>query len=304
LRRLAGLAIAGFVLTVFAVILIKDGRRLLAYSFRLDPLLVLLAFVIECSGLALAVPVWHQILGRFGSRLGYRDDLRIYCYSLLAGLLPGGIWPMASRAALYDRLGLAGTRVAVASVVESVLMSLAGLIVYGLSGTATLAESFWQRPIIALAIAALAAVWIQPPVFNRVVGWLFHRSRQTDEGLISLRYADLALWLVLEAVVVVIGGAAVYVLLCSFTTVSPGLFFTVVNAWALSVAAGSLFFWMPGTLVIRDGAMTFILAGSLPVSVAVLFVLIVRVLNSASILIVAALAWFLLGRSSPRGLPS
>jgi hypothetical protein len=290
------LALVGAFSLVALVVLIKDSRRLLDYSFRLDPLLVLLSFVVECSGLALAVPVWRQILARFGSRSSFRDDLRIYCYSMLGVVLPGGFWPMVGRAALYERQGISGLRVATASVVEFVVVGLAGLIVYSLATVLNPTESVWQRPGMALAIAAAALALVHPPVFNRIIAWLLRRSRRPVEPPVTLRYAELGRWVVLEGLVLGIGGTAVYVLLRSMAAVPASLFVPVVGAWAAAAAAGNLFFWMPGTPVIRDGAMALVLTQSLPLSTSILFVLLIRVWTIFSILAVAGIARLLLAR--------
>lgn len=296
-RQLIGLIVTVLILVIALAVLIRDGQRLLAYSFRLDPLLVALSFVVECSGLPLAISVWQGVLARFGGHLSYREDLRIYCYSMLGIALPGGFWSLVSRSVLYERQGIAGIRVAVASAVESVLIGLAGLVVYGLTAIWVPSENVWQHPGIALAIAALAFVLVQPPIFNRIVGWLLRRSRPDEKSPISLRYVDLGRWLVLEGILIVIGGGAVYVLLRGFTTAPFGLFIAVVNAWAVAAAVGNLFFWIPATSIIRDGAMILILMQVLPASVAILFVLLVRVWTIASIVIVAVLVWLFLRRN-------
>jgi hypothetical protein len=116
LRVPISLAIMGVFFLAALFVLAKDSRRLLDYSFRLDPLLALLAFVVQSIGLMLAVAVWRRILHRFGGGLSYRDDLRIYCYSMVGVALPGSVWPMIGRAALYSRQRVSGLRVAAASV--------------------------------------------------------------------------------------------------------------------------------------------------------------------------------------------
>ncbi|NOR82069.1 MAG: hypothetical protein GQ526_01085 [Ardenticatenales bacterium] len=296
LRLPLGLALVGVFSLVALVVLINDSRRLLDYSFHLDPLLVLLSFVIECSGLALAVPVWRQILARLGSRSSYRNDLRIYCYSMLGVILPGGFWPMVGRAALYERQGISGLRVAAASIVEFVVVGLAGLLVYSLATLLDPTESVWQRPVLALAITVAALALIHPPVFNRIIRWLLQRSRRAVEPPVTLRYAELGRWVALEGLVLGIGGTAVYVLLRSLAAVPPSLFVPVVGAWAAAAVAGNLFFWMPGTPVVRDGAMALVLTQSLPLSTSILFVLLIRVWTIFSILAVAVLARLLLAR--------
>lgn len=300
LWQFMGLVVTVLLVAIALAMLIKDSQRLLTYSFRLDPLLVLLSFVVECSGLPLAVSTWRGMLARVGGHSSYRDDFRIYCYSMLGIAIPGGFWPLVSRAVLYKRQGVAGVRVAAASVVESVLIGLAGLVVYSLTTTLVPSGNIWQHPGIAWAIAALTFVLVQPPIFNCIIGWLLRRLRPDDELPISLRYTDLGRWLVIEGIVIVIGGGAVYLLLRGFTMVSPGLFFPVISAWAVAAVAGNLLFWVPATSVIRDGAMTLILMQSLPTAVVILFVLLVRVWTIASILIVAALAWLFLRRNRPQ----
>jgi len=303
LRRFIGLAMTMFISALALVVLVRDGQRLLTYAFRLNPLLVALSFVIECSGLPLAVFIWHGILARFGGHLSYQDDFRIYCYSMLGIVIPGGFWSLVSRVVLYERQGVAGVRIAVASVSESALIGLAGLVVYGLTAILVPYENVWQHPGIALAIISLVFLLVQPPVFNRIVGWLLRRSREGNESPISIRYVDLGCWLVLEGILIVIGGGAVYLLLRGFTPVSPALLIPVINAWAVAAVMGNLFFWIPATSIIRDGAMTFILMQFLPASVAILFVLLVRVWTIGSILMVTALAWLLLRRSPAQSVP-
>jgi len=68
----------------------------------------------------------------------------------------------------------------------------------------------------------------------------------------------------------------------------------VITAWAAASAAGNLFFWLPGTFVLRDGALILALSSSLPVSVAVLFAILARVWTIGSLLALAGLVWLVL----------
>jgi hypothetical protein len=178
-----------------------------------------------------------------------------------------------------------------------VIIGLAGLAVYSLAvALHPTGGNVWQRPAVALVIAASAFALLQPPLFNRMVAWLLQRSHRTVEPPVTLLYADLGRWVVLEAVVVVIGGVSVHLLLCSLVAVPPNLLLPVVGAWAAAVVAGNLFFWIPGTSVVRDGAMMLILSQWLPATTAILFVLLIRLWSIASILVIAGLARLLLAR--------
>jgi hypothetical protein len=288
-----------FILLVFSIaaifILIRDSQRLLAYSFNINLWLIVLSFIVECSGLLLAVPVWNKILGRFGNKTDLRDDLRIYSYSMLGVILPGGIWSAVSRVALYGRKGVPKFNVISASLVEFVLMGLAGLIVYGAITTLQPREKIWQNPIIAVTCIGLALILLQPPIFNRIVRFLQNRAKAKTSS-VPMSYKDLGVWLLMESIVVILGGTAVFILLRSITIVSPNLIMQIISAWAIAVVTGNLFFWLPGTPVVRDGAMALILAQSLTPSFAIAFVLLVRIWTMVSILVLIGLVWLVYGQ--------
>ena len=295
-RRFSGPVFIILAIVVTLVIFFIDGQQILNYTFQLNPALVLLSVVIEFSGLILAVPAWHLILARFGSRLSYQDDLRIYCYTILGIVIPGGVWSLVGRVALYERQGVPGMYVTVATVVEFMLIGLAGLAVYGLTIFIQPAETIWQRPGIALLVMAMTLILVQPPVFNRIATLILSRSNPINAPLTLLSYKDLGVLLGLEILTLIIGGTAIYVLLQSFVIAPASLYITMVRAWAAGAVVSNLLFWLPGKPVLRDGAIIVVLAQTLPVSLAVGFVIILRAWTIMSVLLAAGLAWLFLRR--------
>lgn len=107
----------------------------------------------------------------------------------------------------------------------------------------------------------------------------------------SFNFKDLVIWVSVEIIILLIGGMAMFVLLASLTDVSLSMLIPVIASWAVAVAVGNLFFWLPGTPVLRDGAMILALTPSLILPVAVAFVLLVRLWSLASLLLLAGLVW-------------
>ena len=284
--------------------LVLDSKEFFGYTFQLNPWLVLLSVIIEFGGLIFAVPAWHLILARCGGQLSYQDDLRIYCYTLLGVVVPGGIWSLMGRVTLYERQGVPGVQVTVATIVEYVLIGLAGLVIYGLATFLQPSQSMWQRPEVALTIIAIAVILVQPPFFNRFTRWVLKQSKQTQGDLASLDYGDLGLLLGLEILTIIVGGTAIYILLQSFISISIEAYVPVVSAWAAGVVVGNLLFWFPGKPVLRDGAMMLVLAQLLPPTLALAFVIILRVWHVASILLAAGLAWLFLRRRPIKVVPN
>lgn len=296
LKRYGGPVFLGLAIITIPLLIVLDSQRLLAYSFHLDPWYVFLSVVLEFSSLIFTVPAWHLILTRLNVQSTYRDDLRIYCYSLIGFVIPGGIWPFVSRATFYEQQGVSAVKVLVATMVEVLLMGLAGLVVYSLTLLIIPQAVVWHRPEIAILAISGVFILIQPPFFNRISGKILSWFEQTKQQMVDLSYQDLVILLILEAVTIIIAGTAIYYLLQSFVSVSPSAYFSVVGAWGIGVAASNLFFWFPGKPILRDGAMIIVLTQILPPSLAIAFVIIIRIWTMLSMLLSFGLAWSLLRR--------
>jgi hypothetical protein len=294
-NRGARLTAMALVLGVAIYVLVQGGAQLVAQSVRLNPPLVFLSFIISFLGLLVAILCWRLILASYGVHRPVRDDIRIYCYSSLGVVLPGGVWTIVGRSALYQRLGDSSLRVATASVTEAFVSGIAALGVYAITVIVQPDISLWQRPEIGVVFSLVVLFLIQPRIFNQLSGWILERSGQSKELLqVAFDWRALASWICLEAVVVVMGGLAMFALLLSLTVVPPAVLVQAVAAWAAAIAVSTLFFWLPGTFALRDGAMILALTPSLPLPVAFVFVLLVRIWSIAFLLIVAGLAWLTL----------
>ncbi|OGO74792.1 MAG: hypothetical protein A3K41_12695 [Chloroflexi bacterium RIFOXYD12_FULL_57_15] len=293
LSRVAGIVLVLFAIVFIVVILMRDGTKLLEQPVHLNIALLCLSFTIGFWGLLIAVLIWHRILASYGVRQSLRDDLRIYSYSSLPLVLPGGVWGIVSRSVLYQRLGAKGIPVATASIVETLVVGLAAAGLYMASTLVRPDISLWKKPEIGLLFSILALTLIHPRIFNRLVNWALQRTKQEKNGLplASFNFKALVIWVSVEIIILLIGGMAMFVLLASLTDVSPSMLIPVIASWAVAVAVGNLFFWLPGTPVLRDGAMVLVLTPSQTLPVAVAFVLLVRLWSLASLLLLAGLVW-------------
>lgn len=292
LNQVISLALLVAALAFVAYVLVRDGRQLLSQPLHLSLPLVGLSFLVACSGYLVAIPAWRRILRSYGVRQPWRDDLRIYFYSALALVLPGGIWNIVSRSAMYGRLGVKGLTVAAASVVETLVSGVAAMAVYAAASVVRPELTLWKRPEIGILFSIATLILIQPRIFNRLINWAV-RKKDPQAELLQVHFGlgELAVWLGLELAVVAIGGGAMFTLLSSLTPVSPAVFLPVAAAWAAAVAAGNLFFWLPGTPFLRDGAMLLALTPSLSLPVALVFVLLIRLWSLVSLLVIAGGVW-------------
>jgi len=292
LARTLSLALVVLVVVAATTILFREGATLSKQSFQIHLPMVALSTLVSYGGLLLAVVVWHRILAGFGIHHPFRADLRIYNYSVIGVALPGSIWPLAGRTIFYQQLGESPLRVASATVVEAFVIGVAAMAVYAAGVILQPGTSLWTRPEIGAGTAVLAVVLICPPIFNRLSRALQRRSKRVAEPVqVNFRAVDLLGWLGVESVMIVIGGIALFLLLTSLVVTPPELLLRLIVAWAAASAAGNLFFWLPATSLLRDGALILALTPALPMPLAILFAVLARVWSIGALLILAGLTW-------------
>jgi hypothetical protein len=294
-NKLAGigsLCLIGLAIGAAVMFLIHEGTSQSLQSVRLKPVWLTLSFLTACCGLWLDAWVWHRVLASFGVHQPLRATLRVYCYSAVGVALPGSIWPMAGRSLLAQRGGISGLRVVTASIIESFVIGVAAMVVYAGCILLQPGVKLWTRPWVGIGFTLLALVLIYPPVFNRLSTWVLQRSKRVAEPItINVHLRELIGWVLVEIVMVGIGGVALFCLLSSLTPVPGQILLPLVMAWAASSAVGNLFFWLPATSLLRDGALILALTPPLPASLAILFALLARVWSIASLLLIAGLIW-------------
>jgi hypothetical protein len=282
------LAITFAIYTIYA-----NSSELAGFSFHVNIPLLGLSFLIECFGMFIAVLIWRRLIGTLGISHSLPIDIRIYSYSTLALLIPGGFWSIISRSSLYQNLGTRSYKAAIASIMENLLIGTAGLGVYTIATLARPELSPGNKPWMNLILLVALLVLIHPWTFNRLMRWSIQRFKISDQEPISidLRARDLSLWISIEMVVIIIGGIAVFTLLASITSVSLEYLFLMIIIWAIATTTGGLLFWLPGTLFYRDGAIVLMLASSVALPLALAFVIILRLWSIASIILLAGIIW-------------
>jgi hypothetical protein len=296
LNRLLGLLFFPLALAAAGWVLIHESSQIPWQSLHFQGYLLILSFLVECSGLLIAIPIWRRILASYGIRQHIRDDIRIYCYSMLGFALPGGVWTIIGRSSLYNRLGSSGLQVATAGVIEAILSGVGGLIVYALASIFAPKIYLWKQPLVGLVFGLLALVIIFPPVFNRFAGWVLAKTQNNKSASLQVGYTfrNLATWILLEAGVVLIGGIAIFIFLRSIVDVPNIVAIRIILAWGAAAAVSNLFFWLPGTLIIRDGVMALVLIPEMSPAMAFIFVVLQHLWFLGSVLLVTGIVWLIL----------
>ena len=96
---------------------------------------------------------------------------------------------------------------------------------------------------------------------------------------------------------VIIGGVAIFIFLRSFVEVSFDVVPRIILAWGAASAVSNLFFWLPGTMLIRDGVMALVLVPEMTLTLAFVFVVLQHLWFLGSVLLLAGIVWLVINFS-------
>ncbi|HAJ35754.1 MAG TPA: hypothetical protein DCL15_08685 [Chloroflexi bacterium] len=285
--RVRLLALFSIVVT-FAILIyiIYQGRdTLLTYDWQIDWCAVALAFGVLIATFAIVAFTWVAEMRAVGSTLPMSVHLDYYVASHLFRRLPGTIWYIAGRSYLYRQQGESARLVAVVSSLELVLLTV---------GAALVTVMLWVagfQPVpggylwVLIATVGIGALLIQP----RSSRWLLKRIGKVDAP--QLRYSQLICWLFSYVVAWIGSGLIFYLLAYAFTGLGSEHLPYTIGAWALVGALSTLVFFLPSNFGFTEIGLTLLMTAVMPMSVAVVLALTVRVTLTAFDLLAVGL-WF------------
>ncbi len=283
-----------FWVLVAVTILVFLARSLLANWANLHVSLgqlrwdwLLLSALFFALGYGVSALLWHESLVVFDSSPGFRRALEIILLSQLPKYLPGGFWAIVGLVELAKKAGVRRS-VSLASVgLISAAQVLSGLI-FGVAVGLDLAVLGRTRLLAVGAGVVLAAVFMHPSVFSRVVRASFRLVGQECPPM-SLSLGQ-TIWLLLVALLhFPLAGLGLYFMAAALVPLSPSTIPSFMGAYALSWTIGYVAIFAPGGLGVREGIMVLLLTTAATLPVAILVSLAQRVWLTVIELVLAGL---------------
>jgi hypothetical protein len=278
-------------LTVVVIVslITSNWETLRDYEWQIRPSWLLYTVTFILVDMFLGAVVWHSLCIRFINYPHFLTNIKIWWYANLARRIPGTVWFIASRAILYERVGVAKLPVSLLSGLEMVLIFVSGIV------TTLLTLPFWILPeevtqninliwFLPL-IVILCVILVHPRVLGKI--WqLFSRQSPTER----LYWRDTIIWLVLYVVIWSVGGFALFCLINVFQPLPSTAMIAAIGMWAL---AGTIS--LAGTLTItglgfREVTLTLMLTQIVPLPVALVIVIVLRIMWLLGELIMAVIS--------------
>lgn len=276
-----------------------DGLR--EFDWQLRPGMLALSLAALVAVLFLGVAYWGVVLRSFGVRIPLIPLARAWFLANLSRYIPGVVWQFVSLAQLGGAAGM-GAVLSITSLLVQMGFTLLAAAALGLlilpgsplgAAYPALEGLRWLAPLVLLAV--------HPAIIRTLVRVMARLSRREAvdwegswaQGVGLLALATL-LWLAY--------GLTFFLFLRAFVDLPMALLPAVIAVHALSFLVGYLAFFAPAGLGFKDAALTVLLAGLMPSSVAASLAVAARLWSIAgeALPALALLPGGLRGRSAPK----
>ena len=235
-------------------------------AFRLVPGWLALALALATVNLGWMGAVWVHLYRSVGGELSYRRGIAVWITTNMGRYIPGKVWQLSGLALHLRRTGGSGALALSASLVYQVVILLTGAVVAASILGGRLASLSVGNPLLWVGGLAALALLLHPAFLRRAtrVAARLTREEAEDAGTGVPGGRDLA---VAGAALLVswgIYGLGFWCLtrgLWSRSPVSPA---SATGTFAAAYVVGYAVLLAPGGLVVREGAMTALLAALSP----------------------------------------
>lgn len=232
-----------------------------------------------------------------GVKVSYPQSYYGYHASQLGKYLPGRIWIIPGRAVTLHRYGVDGWVAGASAIVDTYVLIVAGILVYGPSLFMTGQETMHQLAYLGLLLCLpLVASIFFPQILNKLFSLIMKWLGRGEEK-IQFAWYHFALMLLNYTLLWILSGVGLFLLADSVSPLALGDLTQVIGAMGFSWVLGTLSFLTPAGLGVREGAMGILLTGLIPVPLPALVAILARFWWSLADFGSIGLAFILMGRN-------
>jgi hypothetical protein len=283
LLSLAGVLFASGCLVFAGYIVYRERDVLTTHLLKMNVRQLLAVTGWYLMDLAIYVSGWIAIITSLGGRIGVVHHVRIYCLANAAKRLPGTLWYVGGRAALYGRMGVPARTVVTASAIEGALIWLSGLAVSVPILMVVMPERRW----IWLSLGVLLLIGILNP---KTLRWILARAAR-DGGSPRMALLPVYGWLLLYMAGWGVGGVLLAAVVSLFAPLPIGQLPFVIGTWTVAGTASMLAIFLPSNFGVTEVTLTALLSRLVPVGVAILVAISIRLLTTLLDVVLGGLAY-------------
>lgn len=219
------------------------------WLFALSSLVLVLGYFANAG-------LWGLIVrGLGGPRLSASTSIRVFMVANLGRYVPGKVWQIAGLVALARPVGVRGATATAAAVLGQGI-GLAAATLLGLTSLWTVADGGGWRWAVPMALLAVIAVGLTPPVFRALIGAWFRLAKSAQPDDLGPR--KVAGWLLFGLGTWILYGGAFWILVESMGFDMPAA--PAASAFAAAYVLGYVMVFAPAGIGVREGFLVALIA--------------------------------------------
>lgn len=272
----------------------KNFNMIEPYIAQVRIKFLLLSFTIIIIGEIGAGLIWHRIVKKVCNNSDLIFDIKTYLYSLLGTILPGSIWNIVNKLSNYKKRGVPESEILVCSLTEAIFISLGSFIAFVIFFSIINTNLLNIPKIIFIVILLIAIILVQPKYLER----FFKKfSRKEPDYILKFvhiwDYKTIIFLSITEGIITILGATGIFLLITSFFKISISYYSVFVAVYALTNVFGNILFFLPGTLILRDGLFFSILTFFLSNQEGLVFTILQRIWLIFIIIITSIFTWLI-----------
>jgi len=271
--------------------LARGWHDLISSDLRFDWVPLVFSSLAYAISLAGAMLGWSVIMRALGVQATWRQNIKFYLYSWMARRLPTPAPYLTSRVLLYEEIGVPKRLISLGLIWENVLLIAASalLTLLVLPITSRIGDNIPE--VVVLAAVALSMLFVlHPALLTLIVNWLLRRFKRAPLE-VGLRSSVTLLGLAIYASVWLTGGLILFCVIRTLYPIEWAMLPFVVQCWALSGFVSYIAFFAPISFGVREVTLASLLSLAIPLSVAIVVVVLVRIWNMVNELLWAFIVY-------------
>ena len=258
--------------------LVSNWRQVATFNFTFTYSYLILSFPVLFVFFFLRVYAWQTILRKMQITLSLIKCLKVSFLSMMGKYLPGKVWTVLGKVYLSDKEGIPKAEAFTSVVIEIVIEIVASIFFFFFY-----LFSLMEQPLLSTKVLYLLAlilvgglVFLHPRVFYTVLN-AFLRTLKKETIPEAIKYRDIIQIFLLYIVIVLVQGIAFYLLVNALLYVPLQNLIGLTACFAVAGALGTLSFFAPSGLGVREGILALLLSTYILSPVAVLISLLARI---------------------------
>lgn len=284
--------VVGLILFFLLRFLYRNWLQVSTYDFRFNYHYLFVSVMLLFGFFFLRVYCWQLILKKMGISLSLRKSVKVSFVSMIGKYLPGKVWLLLGKVYLSGKEGLPRMEVFASVVIEIVLEIVASIFFFFFFLLSVVQQPLLSmNVIISLGLIMVAGlVFLHPRVFYRLINMLLYWWKgETIKKVMG--YGDTIQLLMFYNVIILFQGVAFYFFVNALCYVPVDSMLGLTGSLAIAGAVGTLSFFAPSGLGVREGVLALLLTSYVTSPIAVLISLLARLWVTLGEAICALFAW-------------